>query len=246
MTTTVGNASVNRTVSKISVGSGGVNKAVSKMHVGNGGVNRQVFSASLVSYGDGANNGVANAYTNLIYTGIPGSNSLYTGKDTYSISGNWYNMQHWWNVFSGKTLAYSVTPASGVNTVSFSIPVEAWSVIYFSGGSLTTAITLSAFYLNVGGSYYTLQQCVTNAYIYPLVLLGSDQQTGNYYFPSFETMYTAGTTGSGNYPWGGVIVKPKTAVLGYRFTTNKAWNAADKTGVYQITTAGYEFSLAAF
>jgi hypothetical protein len=238
---------VNREIKQQFRGLSGVNREIKEQYRGYGGVNRKVFQNLNPMYGDGSNNATENGYTDLIYVGTPGSNSLYTDQHTYAISGNWYNMRHWdRNTTATKTAIHQMTPVSGTNIVSVSMSTGIWHLLRFYAGSYTTAVYLSGFYLNIGGSYYTLQQCVANGFIEPLVLLGSDQKTGNYYFSNFTNMYTAGATGEGHYPWGGIAFVPKVAISGYKFYTNKSWNSAENVTTVQLTDLGFEFSLVAF
>jgi hypothetical protein len=133
---------------------------------------------------------------------------------------------------------------SGTNNYPLQTNIQpgGWVRCQIGGGGLTTGTTVGSFQFIVGGTAYTAAQAITNNYIEPLILTGTQASSGTYYFPNFHNILV-GNTSSGDYPTGEIFFKPKVVITGFRFYASKSHNTQyDGFRVYQYDD-GLDFSL---
>ena len=195
------------------------------------------------TYGTGSSNNTQNFYTDQLYISTTKvSSSKYTGNKNTAMAGNCYNSIYEYG--SPSTLLSSPQVQGsfqivygGTNTYNYSTSANSsnWIGVWLRAGGGTTGINVGSFQINVGGTAYTVAQCISNNYIEPLVLTNSNAWSTSYYWSSAH-LFLTGNIGAANYPQIFVMFKPKVTTLGIRFYSSATFNTTyDGMRIQQFT-----------
>lgn len=188
-----------------------------------------IKSSIFPTYGAGTSNNTKNAYTNNLYVADGTvSTTKFTGGTNTAMAGNYYN-----NISA--TVSRTLTTAnnaygfkyvySGTQNYSFSTTSNnyGWIRVYFRAGGGTTGVDIGNFKINVSGTYYTVDQAISNGYIEPLVLTNSSAWSTSYYWVNAHLALTT-TVGNANYPQLLIWFKPKVAISAIQMYSNVGFN----------------------
>ena len=143
---------------------------------------------------------------------------------------------------TGKSLQYIY---SGTKNYTLASPITGERTVYFHtmAAYLTGSLNLQNLKFLVNGTYYTLEQMVTNNLIYPIVLIGS--QYRNYIYQTPLNLYTGGSTGNGSYSYWRTLFMTKegTTITGFTLTASKTTNANDGFGVGSTAIENFRMTI---
>ena len=134
---------------------------------------------------------------------------------------------------------------SGTNNYSLTANVTgaAFICFYLRTHSSNASTNMSGFKILVSGTYYTLNDAITNNLIEKMVLIqsGTASYTLSNTYPSPLSVLSGASVGTVGYPglWIGIVVKPGVVVSGYQYYSNiTATNTGDGLRVRKTALAG--------
>jgi hypothetical protein len=183
----------------------------------------------------------------MIYSG----DAINTNKGRYGRQGNCPNTEAiYWEQFTGSETLLNVLPVVGTNEYALirAAPRNRLLGIRPYGGNVQGGIAVGGIRLRIGGGKHTLQEAVNAHLIEPLVLTGSTEDNGFFYFPDFHLVYNGGVSGEGSVPQGHILLKTKAEISHIEMYTNKSWTTSPyPDGLYcELFAVGKDISLTSF